>query len=377
MHVSDDIAGYRNYSASPPSDVFGAPGALNAGLEPFHVRRADGGFVPPPDDLAELEARAMQVLLPGIKSEMSLINSIIELKDFKSLPKTLSTIKSLPKLFKTKAFWRNSKNSQKTLRELLRRGSDYHLSYSFGIAPFLNDIASLVKAVKRTEGRMNDLVNREGKPQRRHFAYRWDEFDSDDSGLVDESELRNGISLGQIDRYSKRRVVKPESSVFHAEIEYNYQFTQYQREHARLGSFLDALGLNINPAIIWNAIPWTFVVDWVVNVSSWLDNFKVEHMEPRINIRRYLWSVLRKRTIVVSVSVTDNTSAGAVADTAGTRHLPAIREVAYRRQVGMPSSSSLSTSGVSLKELTLGASLVFSRRYHPKPKSYYSDWGIY
>jgi hypothetical protein len=36
---------------------------------------------------------------------------------------------------------------------------------------------------------------------------------------------------------------------------------------------LDNLGVRLDPAIVWNAIPFSFVVDWVVDVSGFLGSF--------------------------------------------------------------------------------------------------------
>lgn len=32
-------------------------------------------------------------------------------------------------------------------------------------------------------------------------------------------------------------------------------------------------GLRITPSTVWNAIPWTFVIDWLVNVTDFLEQF--------------------------------------------------------------------------------------------------------
>jgi hypothetical protein len=168
------------------------------------------------------------------------------------------------------------------------------------------------------------------------------------------------------------RQVSYDASAFHAEIEYNYNYTQYQTEHARLLGLLDYFGVNLNPQIIWNAIPWSFVVDWVFSVGRFLDRFKVSNMEPKINIRRYLWSIKRKRTVVTTrYTIPIESWWHPPLKLSHHRTVPAsvVEETAYRRQVGLPGSSLIESSGVSLKEFTLGAALVLSRRRHShKPR---------
>jgi hypothetical protein len=140
--------------------------------------------------------------------------------------------------------------------------------------------------------------------------------------------------------------------VFHVQVQYNYSYTGYQVEHARLLGQLDSLGINLNPAIIWNAIPWTFVVDWVLGVGPYLDSLKSENMKPLINIRQALWSITRKRRIVVTIS---QHNAGEVI---WTGQMPAVEQSAYRRSLNLPSMSSIESSGLTAKEVSLGAALV-------------------
>ncbi len=49
--------------------------------------------------------------------------------------------------------------------------------------------------------------------------------------------------------------------------------------------------------------------------------------------------------------------------------LPVVTETAYRRQVGLPGYSSLTSSGLSPKELSLGIALVFARRKYRGARS--------
>jgi hypothetical protein len=39
---------------------------------------------------------------------------------------------------------------------------------------------------------------------------------------------------------------------------------------------LDLFGANLNPAIVWNAIPFSFVVDWFLKVGDYFDKMEVQ-----------------------------------------------------------------------------------------------------
>lgn len=337
---------------------YGEAGMPDAGLPAFDVPSADGTFIPPPANLSALQQRGLNHMMPYIKAELSLINTLIELKDFSSLPRTISNIATTAKSIITRG--------SQTLRRLLHAGSDSYLQTQFNILPLLSDISGIHAALARTEKRLNDLVARQGRVQTKHFQFVWQEYDNvdeDSEGFL----WPKGVGPSTVcNSYRSNRQVIYAPTVFHSEIEYHFNFTQYQVEHARILGLLDAFGVQVNPAIIWNAIPWSFVVDWVFGVSRWLDQFRYLNMEPLINIRRYLWSVKRSRQILVSTKVANSNPWNQIAHLRWT--VPTTYQSSYRRCVTMPSLSSLEMSGVSPKEVTLGAALVLPRRYRPRYK---------
>jgi len=155
-------------------------------------------------------------------------------------------------------------------------------------------------------------------------------------------------------------------------MQYNYNYDAYQLEHARALSLLEAFGGNNLPLILWNAIPWSFVIDWLVGVNLWLaDHGQIEGtgMVPKINICQYLWSIRRRRRTIVSSKIT---SPKFYAGTGSTETYPpqyithpVADETAYRRDVSLPSASSIVSSGLSFTEFTLGASLaILHKRKH-------------
>jgi len=149
-------------------------------------------------------------------------------------------------------------------------------------------------------------------------------------------------------------------------MQYNYTFSAFQLEHAKVLGLLDALGANFNPSYVWSVIPWSFVVDWVVSVRSWLDQFETKNLEPKVNILQYCWSVIRPRQIFnwgvyyapIKYASTDNM---------GPQYsrLPSYLETSYRRGIDMPTTSSFRTSGLSSTELSLGAALIVTRKRRP------------
>jgi hypothetical protein len=352
-------------------DEFGSTDFPIAGLPVMYVKRLDNGFVPEPSDLNNLLAAAHKAILPQVKSELSLLNSLVELKDFRTLPRTLARLSGL----NLASRWSKSQTLRAVIRARAganaRAVADSHLQWQFNILPLLSDIGGIRTALLRTQRRINDLVTRQGRVNKRHFIVPLTELSDSETTYTEHTVTTGPVPIpphsasffrsqsGLDIKYRYRRQVMQTSSKFHVEIEYNYNYSDYQTANAQLLGLLDALGVNFNPAIIWNAIPWSFVVDWVFGVSRFLNQLSIGNMSPVINIRRALWSVVRSRRILLSL-----TGAGSVPLDRPTFYdtpVSLLYEQAYRRQPYAITTNSISSSGLNLKEFSLGAALVIAR----------------
>jgi hypothetical protein len=350
------------------------------------------GFVPKPTNLDQYITASLGAMLPKIRAEMSLVNSLVELKDFRHLPSTLLGLKNfasrLSNVVKRKTKLKGGTKlargsfsaSTPTMSESLGVASDAYLQQQFNILPLLSDICGFNTAIRRTRSRVNDLLVRQGKRQIKHFKLlvpmnqaastsgealyqlHGGQFD----GYIGNTSVQTGAYASPACSFKCVREVIPDTyAEFHAQVEYNFWFTRFQTENARWLGLLDALGVNLNPAIIWNAIPWTFVVDWVVDISQWLNQRKVLNMEPAVNISRYMWSWKFQRTVRLRIAANSELSP----DFLGYVYLPDLQETIYRRELSNPTYIQyLTGSGLSSRELSLGVALAITsgkrRRTH-------------
>jgi hypothetical protein len=355
----DKLVGFRG---------FGGADNPTQGLLPLFVPEANGGnFIPPPVDLDSLLQQGLKAMLPAMKEGLSLINSLIETRDFKSLPRTLLSAKSLVtslRAISTKSSTGRAwdyiarKATAKEIRLVL---ADSYLQWSFNIAPLWSDVKGIYRSLTRLEKDVNRLITASAKSQQRHFTVPLSE-------LSDSTDTVGPYIVGSIEgiyaQGTSYRYTRSETSKFHAMIEYNYNYTQFQLQHAALLSLLDSFSINLGLSkVIWNATRWTFVIDWVFGVSRYLDQFSMANMAPVINIRRALWSISRKRAIACTYDLY-----GADRSYPHAQGFPAstVQETAYRRELWQLTRSSIQSSGVNLKEFTLGAALVITRRRRHK-----------
>lgn len=387
-HIGSVWAGYWYWTtlSGGPFEPFGEAGKCNlpttvSGKQycpPFYVPSDNGSFIAPPALKNDLCLRALKQMLPQIKEELSSINSVYELKDFaivrNAIRNPLKTARHYAKLIQKYNSWERlffvspkaykklqDKTMKMTLREWVNSGSGSFLQWKFAIAPLISDITALQAALTNYKNRISDLVNRTGGIQTRHFTYRWDEFE-ETTETKQTGFLQPWIGFNGCVLYEVERLVIPEQSVFHAQIQYNYNYTKYQQQHAATLALLDSLGLNFNPAIIWNALPWSFVVDWVLRVGDLLDRFAIQNLEPQINIHQFLWSIKRERSIWLYGRPSGQfmTELEGALDRS-TRNFPRIKESAYGRFLDYPVDPALvQASGLSSSEFTLGAALITS-----------------
>jgi len=375
---SEELVGLQGWTDigclfSAPTSMFGEPGFPIAGLPVFYQKRpADNGFVPEPLHLADLESRAMSSMMPGIKAGLSSINTLIELKDFKSLPKTLTHLGDFVDNL-SKIPWVNlrvaARQAKITMRQLFHGTASGYLEARFNVLSFLGDLTGLQKVLIEHQHRLAELVARQGLVQKRHFTVNLDEFSK--PGTDTAGPLLFFAPCGAPGQYVASRCygtrnVALDQSVFHVEITYNYLLPEISAELAQLGGLLDGLGIYLNPRIIWNAIPFTFLVDWVVNVGKFLENFSHRNLEPKVNILHYCWSIKRRRSVFVSKTITNTDSTQPEFGNVQTIPCRTIRETAYRRQAGLPAPSLLQTSGLSATEVSLGAALLITAKWKPK-----------
>lgn len=345
-----------------PSEPFGEAGKHNLGAPPFLVPSDKGGFIAPPANLETYQQRALNSMLPSIKSELSSLNSLYELKDFAfilSLRRRVGDLNGLLALILRQI----GGNGRKPIRDLVTKSAGNFLLWKFAVAPLISDIAAVHAALTSYKKRINALVTRTGGRQTRHFTVRFNEFPESTFEDIETGFIQPWLGQNGCTTYHAQRIIRYEQSAFHAQVQYNYNYTDYQRQHAATLGLLDSLGVNFNPAILWNAIPFSFVVDWVLKVGDALETFKVDNMEPQINIHQFLWSIKRKRTIEVKVGVSTKVDQPVTFADRSLVSLPLVHEEAYGRFTDYPvGASQVLASGLNFNEFVLGAALVTAIR---------------
>jgi len=212
--------------------------------------------------------QAFNKQITQVPAKISLLNFLFELKDFKELGKSLSKI---PKLLKDDSLARHinlvTKHKKSLPKVVAKSGVDTFLSWNFQWAPFIGDLQTLTKVGENAYKRLDFLRKTNKSSTTIHF----EKDDCYTHPNVGQDVLT--LSFGASRHHYILR-------------SYECKFTSTWRLYHNLADVNDALsglrsvyatlGLN-NPAkAVWNAIPFSFMLDWVGPFGSWLERAAVQ-----------------------------------------------------------------------------------------------------
>lgn len=191
-------------------------------------------------------SRAIKFSKPHISTALSLPNFLFELKDFK-------------KMF-------NIFDRRYSPRKNVENGI---LNYNFGIKPFLSDISKMFEGIKRIRTFWDHVKSNQGR------VVNWGTGNySVDSGVTNVAKHNGTVANGYFDRqwsyrYQSRGSVRCQS-VFKYDILDTGTGTRSDviPKELLMKSAMQAFGVLLDPSIIWNAIPFSFVLDWLIPVNK-------------------------------------------------------------------------------------------------------------
>jgi hypothetical protein len=214
-------------------------------------------------DKAEFVKRAYQGMIPTLETGFELTNFVLELGDIKSLVK----------------WWDRGKS-------LFRNLSQNTLNYSFGLSPFISDCQAVYDGLLNYRERLQKLKEGAGLPQVRHFK---------ESHTL-PADSRQDVVGGSWP--TLKFADREECTVTcNATMDYTYSFPDLDRVENELYALLDALGVQLDAYTIWNAIPYSFVVDWFFNVGDFLKQHRKRWIPIEVQVKSFGVSYKAETTV--------------------------------------------------------------------------------
>lgn len=179
-----------------------------------------------------------------------------------SAPNFLLELYQLPMLFQA---W-------KTKLSAFQKLADARLRWSYGVKPLQADLDAMYDIIASVYARCVEWNAKAGELLHvRKLMLKVDESKSGSfvypSGI--HSSSWNGYRYGKLTAFFTFQTSK---------------IPALETMEGVLRVYLDAIGFELNPRIIWDAIPFTFVLDWLFDVGGWLQRFKMDTLELPVSL---------------------------------------------------------------------------------------------
>lgn len=253
------------------------------------------------EKMTQLNEIALDHFIPKLDTnDFSATVFLLELADLKVLlDEVLHLFSQIPR--------RVSRLFDKPLNEI----SDTWLQSIFGWIPFVSDIKSIVEKVMTVGQKVEEFYFKADRRMSLHFQKglspetfkdaSWlagpfnvyiDTTDPDGPYTELASVFQTFSANGEFQRTFNELV-------FHATIDFEYHVPPWDGFQQLLAE-LDVWGVNLSPSDIWEAVPFSFVIDWVFNVQGWLRSFDKTNIPIQVVIYDYCSSI--KYELVETVS---------------------------------------------------------------------------
>lgn len=304
-----------------------------------------------------LSQAALESMLPSLGGNNSYVNYVLELKDFRRLMNVLSS-DIVTKLDKLAAFFGTSVKD-KPLKKLAKA----NLMYQFGYKSLYNDLMGYFKTLISYQRRFATLVAMANTDLQAHFSTTVSGSSSAKTTSYFQNLVTGPGNPGGVCANYQVVTEACDGIKYHATLRYRYPLPpELAGVSGKLKSFLDILGVSLNPAIVWNAIPFSFIVDYFVNISNWLNRLRIDNIRFQTEIRDFCHSA--KITRAVSYSQQFAYGYSDVSNNPIRSWTPWIASdvatnTAYQRKKGIPDFlTAFQVTGLNPYEFLIGGSLL-------------------
>jgi hypothetical protein len=268
-------------------------------------------FGPPSSvQLAGFTDRAFEALSTQVPQEVSLPNFLYEFREIGSL---------IPELGESMA---------KTV-------SGGFLNYSFGWKPLIGDIQKLSNLMSTVRARIEYLKSTYGRETRLSHS----------EAFEVEGDLMKEIGGSRYYRDSAKGILRAGGYLFHL-------LKNLDSLEGTLRAAAGALGLNNPLGVVWEAIPFSFVLDWFGRIQSAIGKTAVQPFEGVWEIHRLCWSFTVSGTWHRDVYLGAGSIPERVEQLRGTWQQ-------YGREPGLPVSDSLlASTALDTRQQMLAAALI-------------------
>lgn len=273
--------------------------------------------------------------------EVSLGNFIFELRDLAD--SIAKVFKVITKLKQAGVFSRNQNRRVGSVKRAVddlqpfnpKTVASVYLDYSFNWAPLVKDLKAIFGLCASVTSRIDFLKRTKGKPFKLGYS----------QVIPAEMPLSHNIDSGP-GGFITEMYIEDYECRYRAGTFVFQDLTHLDDFYGLLRAYMGKTGLNNPLKVAWNAIPFSFILDWIVPVSSYLALFKIQGADGRWDLFDLTCSV--KQSCRIRIVQTDRvTSQSAVIGIYDFRRYTRLTDLPLRTS-GLPPIHALNTKQLSL-----------------------------
>lgn len=218
--------------------------------------------------LSDWSLGAFSKFTEQVPTKVSLANFLYELKDIKGM------IPSIDRL-----------NLRKSV-------SNNFLGFEFGTMPFISDIQTIVGLSDAVDKRLKHLIEVNRKTTDVRFDRSESLSDPFSFFISNDDPSKNNYSNGMsttLQGLVFRRLSC--NYIFHIGGKLTQDLKDLEDSNAKLKGLIAAGGFNHPGRVIWNAIPYSFVVDWFFSLGKLIDTLAIQPYEGEYSTHDVMWSL--------------------------------------------------------------------------------------
>lgn len=288
-----------------------------------------GGLCPIPSStlLSQWSGKAFNAFHNQVPMQFSIANFIYELKDIKGM---------IPKVQKSVA----------------RTASSNFLAFKFGVEPFIDDVKKMLSLTEQVNKRLQHLKRTAGKTVTLRYTQK-----------VPETE----ITTPEVYLRHLGPDWQPGANLVFLRRAYNGTFTATAKLYQRLEeldtplgtlkALAAAVGVNNPAAIVWEAIPYSFLVDWFLHLDQHIERLAIQPFGGEYRVFNTVNSVKEHWVFEVLQDFYPSVEGNVV------KSLGMVEITRYMRNLGLPMSAQLTVdTALNPTQLLLSLALLEQRR---------------
>lgn len=232
------------------------------------------------------------------RSGATLGQFLIELRDIPTIP--LKAHQVIPKLLKIRSLHQLSrwtKDAANYVFNMRNVGKEY-LNIQFGWVPFLNDLARVIKISHTLDSRMRQIRRNNGRNVRRRgvLASTTDTMEDVKTTGTFLHPVLPTVYYASLTGSRHRVKTVTTKHWFSGSFMYHIPDTGDLRYTAKARRAL--YGVNPSPSLLWEVLPWSWLIDWFASTGDVLNNISSGAVEGLVSRYAFVMSTTEHRRTV-------------------------------------------------------------------------------